>query len=55
MKSSICLHSITTGENNFILILQEICPMEWANAQESLDYVVVVAGNADQQWEAIQG
>ena len=36
MKSSICLHSITTGEYIFILILQEICQVGWANAQDSL-------------------
>jgi hypothetical protein len=25
----------------FIYILQEICPIVWANAQESLGYVIV--------------
>ena len=34
--------------------LQEICSIGWANAQESLDYVIV-AGKAYQQQEAILG
>lgn len=32
--------------------LQEICPIEWANAQVSLGYVIVT-GKAYQQQEAI--
>ena len=34
--------------------LQEICPVGWADAQESLGYVTV-PGKASQQWEAILG
>jgi hypothetical protein len=32
--------------------LQEICPLEWVNAQESLGYVIVTA-KAYQQQETI--
>lgn len=31
---------------------QEICPIEWADAQDSLGYVIV-AEEAYEQWEAI--
>jgi hypothetical protein len=34
--------------------LQEICPIGWADAQDSLDYVIE-AGKAHQQREAILG
>ena len=34
--------------------LQEICPVWWADAQESLGYVIV-GGKAHQQEEAILG
>jgi hypothetical protein len=36
----ICLHRITTSEYTFI-DLQKICPIQQANAQESLDYVIM--------------
>lgn len=40
MKSSICLHSITTSEYIFV-DQQEIFPIWWADTRGSLNYVIV--------------
>lgn len=45
---SISLHGITTRKYIFVLILQENCPVGWADAQESSGYVIV-AEKANQQ------
>ena len=50
-KSSICLQIITTREYIFV-DLQKICQIRWANAQESLDYVMMT-GKARHQQEPI--
>lgn len=39
--TSIHLYSLTTWKYVFILILQEICPIGWADDQESLGEVIV--------------
>jgi hypothetical protein len=54
MQPSIHLYTITTRKYRFILILQEICQIEWVDTHESLGYKIVT-GKVYQQPEANLG
>ena len=54
MKPSVHLHSSIAWKYIFILILQEIYPILWTDAQETLGYAIV-AGKTYQYQEVVLG